>query len=154
MSTIAARLCASSRARASSCAERMCALTRASSSRTRNGLEMKSAAPRPSALTVASSGGIDVAAAHHEHRGGDGLDSAGAQRGRGRGARRLHRQMAVLPQKMYRLAQRLVFYQRHPGHVVAVRREVRERDLAHTECDEAVGNAGGALEPHRAPGLE
>src|SRR2546422_3667470 len=37
----------------------MCALTRASSSRTRNGLGMKSAAPRPSDFTVASSGGMD-----------------------------------------------------------------------------------------------
>src|SRR2546429_1493824 len=37
------------------------------------------------------------------HRGGDGVDGAGAHRGRGRGARRLHRQMAVLPEKMHRL---------------------------------------------------
>src|SRR3977135_1243696 len=48
--------------------------------------------------------GIEVAAAHHEHRGGDGVDGAGAYRGRGRGARRLHRAMAVLPEKMHRLA--------------------------------------------------
>src|SRR3989475_9589471 len=59
MSTMAARLCASSRARASSWAERICALTRASSSRTRNGFAMKSAAPSPSDFTVASSGGMD-----------------------------------------------------------------------------------------------
>jgi len=56
---MAARLCASSRATASSCAVRMWAFTRASSSRTRNGLAMKSAAPRPSDLTVASSGGME-----------------------------------------------------------------------------------------------
>jgi hypothetical protein len=59
MSTIAARLRASSRAVASARPTRMWASTRASSSRTRNGFEMKSAAPRPKARTVASSGGID-----------------------------------------------------------------------------------------------
>src|SRR5205809_5740819 len=40
-----------------------------------------------------------------EHRGGDGVNGTGAHCGRGRGARRLDRQVAVLPQKMYRLAQ-------------------------------------------------
>ena len=59
MSTIAARLRASSRAWASALPTRMCASTRASSSRTRKGLEMKSAAPRPRAFTVASSGDIE-----------------------------------------------------------------------------------------------
>src|SRR5207247_1436483 len=45
--------------RAASWAPRTCALTRARSARTRNGLGMKSAAPRPSDFTVASSGGMD-----------------------------------------------------------------------------------------------
>ena len=54
-----ARLRASSRACASARPTRRWASTRASSSLTRNGFAMKSAAPRPSAFTVASSGGID-----------------------------------------------------------------------------------------------
>ena len=56
---MAARLRASSFACRSAWPTRRCASTRASSSRTRNGLAMKSAAPKPSDFTVASSGGID-----------------------------------------------------------------------------------------------
>ena len=59
MSIISERERASARAWFSSRPTRRCALTRASSSRTRNGLGMKSAAPRPSERTVASSGGIE-----------------------------------------------------------------------------------------------
>src|SRR2546426_4580527 len=98
--------------------------------------------------------GIDVAAAHHEHRGGDGVDGAGAHCGRGRSARRFHRQPALLPQKMYRLAQRVVFHEHDARHAVALRRELRERDLPHAERDEAVRDAGGALEPHPVTRLQ
>jgi len=68
--------------------------------------------------------------------GGTGSTAAGAHRGRGRGARRFHRQMAVLPEKMYRLAQRVVVHERHARHAVAVRRELRERELTHAERDQ------------------
>ena len=59
MSIISERERASARAWLSSRPTRRWALTRASSSRTRNGLGMKSAAPRPRERTVASSGGIE-----------------------------------------------------------------------------------------------
>ena len=65
MSIISERDRASARAWFSSRPTRRCALTRASSSRTRNGLGMKSAAPRPSERTVASSGRHR---GDHEHR--------------------------------------------------------------------------------------
>src|SRR5438034_3233559 len=37
---------------------------------------------------------------------------------------------------------------------IALRRELRERDVPHAERDQPVRDAGGALEPHRVAGLE
>src|SRR6266478_1298561 len=39
-------------------------------------------------------------------------------------------------------------------HPVAVRRELRERERTDAERDQAVRDAGGTLQPHRAAGLE
>src|SRR5207302_10773386 len=50
--------------------------------------------------------------------------------------------------------QRVVLHERDARHAVALRRELRERDLPHAERDEAVRDAGSALEPHRVTGLE
>jgi len=62
--------------------------------------------------------------------------------------------MTVLPEKMYRLTQRAVVHEAPRPPPVAVRRELRERERTDAERDQAVRDAGGTLQPHRAAGLE
>src|SRR2546426_1947346 len=91
--------------------------------------------------------GIDVAAAHDEHRGRHRPDGTGPERrGRGR-AGRLDRDMALPPEKMYRLAQCVIFDEDHSRETVALAGEVREGDVPDAERDQPVGEARRALEP-------
>src|SRR5207244_12970457 len=72
--------------------------------------------------------GIDVAAAHDEHRGRHRPDGTGPERrGRGR-AGRLDRDMALPPEKMYRPAQCATSAEAHPREPLALAGEVPERD--------------------------
>src|SRR2546423_6482838 len=92
--------------------------------------------------------GIDVAAAHDEHRGRHRPDGTGPERrGRGR-AGRLDRDMALPPEKMYRLAQCVIFDEDHSRETVALAGEVREGDVPDAERDQPVGEARRALDPH------
>src|SRR2546429_1476227 len=92
--------------------------------------------------------GIDVAAAHDEHRGRHRPDGTGPERrGRGR-AGRLDRDMALPPEKMYRLAQCVIFDEDHSRETVALAGEVREGDVPDAERNQPVGEARPALEPH------
>src|SRR2546430_6016142 len=93
--------------------------------------------------------GIDVAAAHDEHRGRHRPDGTGPERrGRGR-AGRLDRDMALPPEKMYRLAQCVIFDEDHSRETVALAGEVREGDVPDAERNQPIGEARRALEPHR-----
>src|SRR5438094_219361 len=93
--------------------------------------------------------GIDVAAAHDEHRGRHRPDGTGPERsGRG-GAGRLDRDMALPPEKMYRLAQCVIFDEDHSRETVALAGEVREGDVPDAERNQPIGEARRALEPHR-----
>src|SRR2546429_5149293 len=93
--------------------------------------------------------GIDVAAAHDEHRGRPRPDGTGPERrGRGR-AGRLDRDMALPPEKMSRLAQCVIFDEDHSRETVALAGEVREGDVPDAERNQPVGEARRALEPHR-----
>src|SRR2546429_350705 len=95
--------------------------------------------------------GIDVAAAHDEHRGRHRPDGTGPERrGRGR-AGRLDRDMALPPEKMYRLAQCVIFDEDHSRETVALAGEVREGDVPDAERNQPVGEARRAPEPHPPP---
>src|SRR2546429_9274141 len=75
--------------------------------------------------------GIDVAAAHDEHRGRHRPDGTGPERrGRGR-AGRLDRDMALPPEKMYRLAQRVIFDEAHSPEPAALPGAGRQGDVPH-----------------------
>src|SRR6266516_838073 len=55
---------------------------------------------------------------------------------------------------MHRFPQRVIVHQPDPAEPRALLCQVREGNLSHGERDEAVGEAGRAVEPHRPPGLE